>query len=57
MDYMNGNKYMGEWKNNMKNGQGVMTYANGEKYEGEWKDDKREGDGKSVVNFHRSIYL
>ena len=54
---MNGNKYMGEWKNNMKNGQGVMTYANGEKYEGEWKDDKREGDGKSVVNFHRSIYL
>lgn len=48
MDYIHGDKYDGEWSNNMKNGHGVMTYLNGEKYDGAWKDDKREGNGKAL---------
>ena len=41
----NGDKYVGENKDNLSHGQGTYTFANGEKYEGEWKDDKRDGQG------------
>ncbi len=34
-----GNKYIGEWKNNKKNGQGTMTYFTASSYKGSWKDD------------------
>ena len=36
---------MGEYKDNLKNGQGIYTWANGNRYEGEYKDDKRTGRG------------
>jgi hypothetical protein len=35
----NGDKYTGEWKNGMFNGQGTFTYANGKSVTGEWKDN------------------
>ncbi len=38
-------KYDGEWKENKRNGHGVMTWKNGEKYDGEWKDGNRTGQG------------
>ncbi len=38
-------KYDGEWKDNERNGHGMMTWKNGEKYDGEWKDGKRTGQG------------
>jgi hypothetical protein len=34
-----GNKYVGEWKNNKKNGQGTMSYFTASSYKGSWKDD------------------
>lgn len=37
--YPNGNKYEGEWQDDVKSGYGVLQYVNGEKYEGFWKDD------------------
>ena len=40
-----GNKYVGEWQNNKRNGQGTYTWANGDKYIGEQRNDKREGQG------------
>ena len=40
-----GEKYVGEWKENKTNGQGVRTYANGAKYVGEYKDGKKNGQG------------
>jgi len=43
-DLMN-NKYIGENKNKIKEGYGIMHYSNGSKYEGEWKNNKREGYG------------
>lgn len=43
--FSNGDKYVGEYKDGKKNGQGTYTYADGEKYVGEWKDGKRHGQG------------
>ena len=41
----NGTKYMGEWKDVKKHGQGTETWSNGEKYVGEFKDGKYNGQG------------
>ena len=39
------NKYVGEWKDGKKSGQGTYTFADGSKYVGEWKEGKRFGQG------------
>ena len=45
----NKGKYVGEWKDGKKHGQGTFTYGKGkwegEKYEGEFKDGYRHGQG------------
>ncbi len=54
----NGSKYVGSWKDGLKNGQGtftsLFTYKNvqgtftslyGSKYVGEWKNGKKDGQG------------
>ena len=43
--YPDGNKYVGEWKNDKKHGQGTYAEADGSKYVGEWKDGIRYGQG------------
>lgn len=43
--YANGDKYVGQMKDDKRNGQGTFTWANGSKYVGEWKDDKENGKG------------
>ncbi|XP_054354397.1 junctophilin-1 [Pongo pygmaeus] len=40
--------YMGEWKNDKRNGFGVSERSNGMKYEGEWANNKRHGYGCTV---------
>jgi hypothetical protein len=40
-----GTKYMGEWKDLKKHGQGTETWSNGEMYVGEFKDGYRNGQG------------
>ena len=37
---MNGNKYEGEWKNNLKNGKGVLYFLNGDVFIGHFLYDK-----------------
>lgn len=37
--------YMGEWKNDKRNGFGISERSNGMKYEGEWLNNKRHGYG------------
>ena len=44
----NGDKYVGEWKDNKINGQGAYTWAGGDKYIGEWKDEERHGQGTNT---------
>ena len=43
--YKSGHYYVGEFKYNIKNGQGTMYYTNGTKYVGEWINDKYHGKG------------
>ena len=43
--FASGDKYVGEFKDGKKHGQGAYTFANGNKYVGEYKDDKRNGQG------------
>ena len=37
--------YVGQWKNNKKEGQGTYTYANDDIYKGEWKNGMKHGEG------------
>ena len=37
--------YLGEWKENKREGKGVLQYSNGDVYDGEWKADKKNGKG------------
>ena len=44
-NWASGNKYVGEHKNGMAHGQGIVTFANGNKYVGQFKDGKGNGQG------------
>ncbi|CAD5214461.1 unnamed protein product [Bursaphelenchus xylophilus] len=37
--------YVGEWKDDKRNGYGMVTRNNGSSYQGQWKDNKRHGYG------------
>ena len=50
MDYNNGDKYTGNWKNDKREGEGIMEYKNRESYEGDWKNDMKNGKGKIKFN-------
>ncbi|XP_026547370.1 junctophilin-1 isoform X2 [Notechis scutatus] len=41
--------YMGEWKNDKRNGFGISERSNGMKYEGEWLNNKRHGYGCTML--------
>lgn len=41
----NGNRFYGDWKNDLRDGWGVNVMSNGRIYEGEYVDDKRNGWG------------
>ena len=38
-----GNKYVGEWKNNLKHGRGTHTHPEGDTYVGEFRNDYLNG--------------
>ncbi len=40
MIFSNGNKFEGEWKDNLKNGKGVLYFLNGDVYIGHFLNDK-----------------
>ena len=40
-----GDKYVGEWKDNKRHGQGTLIWSNGRKYVGEYKDGLPNGQG------------
>ena len=43
--YPDGTKYVGEFRDDKKNGQGTYTFPNGAKYVGEFRDGNRNGQG------------
>jgi hypothetical protein len=48
--YANGDKYVGEFKNGVRQGEGFQKYAAGGYYSGGWENDKRSGLATSVYN-------
>ena len=44
-----GYEYIGEWKDDNRNGQGTYTWADGRKYVGEFKDGKVNGQGTLIM--------
>jgi len=48
MNYTGGKKYVGQWKDDRINGQGILLYINGLKYIGERYDGKRHGQGTMI---------
>ena len=49
-------EYNGDWKSNMRNGQGTMLYHDGSVYKGGWKDNQRSGQGTMVFSKGDSLY-
>ena len=45
MNYPSGT-FVGEWKDNLRNGQGTYKWTNGDVYKGKWLEDKRHGLGQ-----------
>ena len=43
--FSNGDKYVGEFKDDKRTGQGTYTFADGDKYVGDFKDSKKHGQG------------
>ncbi|CAK6978754.1 radial spoke head 10 homolog B [Scomber scombrus] len=44
--YPSGNIYSGEWKNNVRNGEGTMRWLKlGQRYDGQWQDGVQHGRG------------
>ena len=44
--YYEGDKYEGEFNNDLIEGKGIMTWVNGNKYEGEFKNNFFDGEGR-----------
>jgi len=55
MVWPNGDKYVGEWENDLFEGQGTFSQQSGEVYEGYWKAGKLNGHGK--VMYPNGYYL
>ena len=43
--FTNGDKYVGQWKDDKQHGQGTFTYVSGSKHIGKYKDGYRNGYG------------
>lgn len=44
--YRDGSQYEGQWKNNKRDGKGVLLWKDGERYEGNWVADCKQGFGE-----------
>lgn len=46
LQYRNGERYEGTWKDDTAHGKGTLTYAGGDRYVGEWCEGKKHGTGE-----------
>ena len=54
-DGYSGDKYVGEYKNDKRHGQGTYTNANGKKYVGEFKEGKYHGKGTASMEGNKYV--
>ena len=50
INYPNGDKYEGDWRNGNKEGKGIYYFNNGNRYEGDYRNDNKEGKGVFYYN-------
>ena len=55
MEFIDGTKYEGDFKNDVYDGIGVLTLKDGKKYEGEFKEGKIKGKGKFIWEDGKSL--
>lgn len=53
--YNDKSKYEGEWKDDMRHGEGNLNYDNKNKYEGRWIDNEKNGQGNEKSNFRNFL--
>ena len=56
IEYDDGAKYKGQWRNDAYQGRGVLTYSNGDVFTGEFANDLAEGFG-ILLHEDGSIYV
>ncbi|GMI21647.1 hypothetical protein TeGR_g8081 [Tetraparma gracilis] len=49
-------KFVGTYKDGIREGSGSMTYPNGDSYEGEWKNGQMEGEGTYMYKTSGDVY-
>ena len=49
-NYDDGDRYVGQIINGLREGKGTYYYNNGDRYEGDWRNDKMEGKGIFYFN-------
>jgi len=49
MVYSNGSRYDGEWRDQKKHGEGILTMANGDTFIGKWLENTEHGSGVFVA--------
>ena len=54
--WSDGEKYVGEFKDNSRHGQGTYTYANGDQYVGEFKEGEIHGHG-TYTHYNGDQYI
>lgn len=50
MYYANGEKYIGDWVDDLKNGKGIYYFGEDESYDGEFLADKFHGKGTAYFS-------
>jgi hypothetical protein len=50
-------KYVGEFRNDKRDGQGTLTFTDGDKYVGEFRNDKRNGQGTATYAMSGNKYV
>ena len=43
--YVNGDKYVGDWKDDVQHGKGIYYFHSGDRYEGDYVNGERTGQG------------
>jgi hypothetical protein len=57
--YVDGEKYDGEWDNDLRNGWGEAFYTNNSQYKGYWKNGTKCGHGsfRTIEHYYQGEFL